>query len=61
MRSSLINKIAVVFALMLVFWFFFRIVRLLLPMLLVAIVIGFLWDWASGGPKGDKFDDYEEL
>lgn len=60
MRPSLVYKVLVVFAVMLVFWFFYRIVRLLLPMLLVAIVIGFLWDWASGSPK-DKFDDYEEL
>ncbi|MFK8038832.1 MAG: hypothetical protein AB8B74_11115 [Crocinitomicaceae bacterium] len=60
MRSPLIFKIVIVFSVLLAIWFFIRIVRFLLPMLLIAIVIGYLWDWSSG-KGGDKYDDYDEV
>ena len=54
-------KIVIVFAALLSVWFFYRIMRFLLPMLLIAIVIGYLWDWSSGGSNKDKYDDYDEI
>lgn len=59
MRPQLLIKIFTVFGIMLVAWFFYRLVKLLLPMLLIAIVFGFLWDWTS--KKEDRYDDYKEL
>jgi len=47
-------KIAIVFMVLLSVWLFYRIIRFLLPMLLIAIVVGYLWDWASGSGKGDE-------
>ncbi|MFK8046304.1 MAG: hypothetical protein AB8B72_12485 [Crocinitomicaceae bacterium] len=54
-------KIVIVFMALLSIWFFYRVVRFLLPMLLLAIVLGFIWDWASGSGKSDKYDDYDEV
>ncbi len=62
MRPGLGFKILTVFAILLAFWFFYRVVRLLLPLLIMAIVIGYLWDLMSrSNKKNNKYDDYEEI
>ncbi|MFD1551218.1 hypothetical protein DNU06_13140 [Putridiphycobacter roseus] len=61
MRSSATVKIFIVFLILLVGWFFIRVARLLFPILLIAIVIGLIWDWAYPKKGSDEFDDYEEL
>ena len=59
MRSVSI-KIIIVFAVLMAIWFFVRVVRFLFPMVLLAIVLGYLWDWASQ-TENDKYDDYDEV
>ena len=59
MRSVSI-KIIIVFAVLMAIWFFVRVVRFLFPMVLLAIVLGYLWDWASQ-KENDKYDDYDEV
>ena len=62
MRPALGVKILIVFAILLAFWFFYKVVKLLLPMLLVAIVVGYLWDWSTrSSSRNDRFDDYEDM
>lgn len=57
--KSVTKKIIIVFAVLTGLWLFVRVVRFLVPMLLVAIVLGFLWDWAT--KDRPKYDDYEEV
>lgn len=57
MKSSVGNKILIVFVVLLTFSFFIRLMRFILPMILIAIAIGFLWDWLDGKEK-DKYDNY---
>lgn len=58
MRPQLLVKILIIFGIMLAAWFFYRIIRLLLPMFLIAIAVGYLWDWSSNNQKNDKYDNY---
>ena len=61
MKTSATLKIIIVFFILLIGWLFIRIARLLLPIVLIAIVIGLLWDWADPKSGNKKYDDYEEL
>ena len=58
--SSVSIKIIIVFAVLMAIWFFVRVVRFLFPMVLLAIVLGYLWDWASQN-ENDKYDDFDEV
>ncbi len=59
MKSSATVKILIVFFVLLIGWFFVRIARLLIPIVLIAIVVGLLWDWADPKSGSKKYDDYE--
>ncbi|NOQ70631.1 MAG: hypothetical protein GQ574_01435 [Crocinitomix sp.] len=45
MKPSARNKIIIVFFVLLIGWFFIRMVRLLIPLVIIAIIVGFIWDW----------------
>jgi hypothetical protein len=67
MHPSLSNKIIIVLVVLVIGWLFLRIARLLIPLIIIAIIVGWVWDvfdTKKGGNKYDKynrFDDYEEL
>jgi len=52
MKSSARNKILIVFFVLLAVWFFIRVIRMLIPLVIIAIIVGFIWDWADD--KGRK-------
>lgn len=51
MKPSARNKILIVFFVLLVGWLFIRIARLLIPLIAIAVVVGFIWDWADDRDK----------
>ena len=61
MHPKLSNKIIIVFIVLIVGWLFIRIVRLLIPIVLIAIAIGWIWD-VFDSKKGDsnKYDKYDK-
>jgi hypothetical protein len=48
MKLSARTKIIIVFFILLIGWFFIRMVRLLIPLVIIAIIVGFIWDWLDG-------------
>ena len=56
MRPNIGTKILIVFVILLAGWFFIRTVRLLIPVLIIAIVVGYIWDWTD--KRSDKYDNY---
>ena len=41
-----------------ILWLFIRIIRLLIPLVLLAIVIGWVWDVFDSKGGGNKYDNY---
>jgi len=58
MRPSTRNKILIVFTVLLIFWLLSRALRLLIPLIIIAVIIGGLWDWVDRGKKNgrNKYD-----
>ncbi|MGV6860646.1 MAG: hypothetical protein ACWA41_02690 [Putridiphycobacter sp.] len=59
MKPDLKSKILIVLVILIVGWLFIRIIRLLIPLVLIAIAVGWIWDVFDNKEK--KYDDYEEL
>ena len=57
MHPSLRNKILIVLVILIVVWMFIRIVRMLIPLILIAIAVGWIWDIFDSKEK-DKYDGY---
>ena len=61
MRPKLSNKIIIILVILIVGWLFIRVIKLLIPLLLMAIVIGWIWDVFDSKKGGrNKYDKYEE-
>ncbi len=61
MHPKLSNKIIIILVILIVGWLFIRIVKLLIPLVLMAIVIGWIWDvFDSKKGGGNKYDKYQE-
>jgi hypothetical protein len=58
MHPKLSNKIIIILVILIVGWLFFRIMKLLIPLILIAIVIGWVWDVFDSKGKGNKYDSY---
>ncbi|MBL4662068.1 MAG: hypothetical protein JKY22_00505 [Flavobacteriaceae bacterium] len=51
MQLNLKFKIIIVFLVLIIAWFFIRMIMLLIPLVIIAIMIGFIWDFADGREK----------
>jgi len=61
MHPKLSNKIIIVFIVLIVGWLFIRVIRLLIPLVLIAIVIGWVWNiFDSKKGRSNKYDKFEE-
>ena len=60
MHPKLSNKIIIVLVVLIVGWLFIRVIRLLIPLVLIAIAVGWIWDIfdSKGGNKYDKYDKW---
>ena len=48
MGRSVGSKILIVFIILLIGWFFVRVLRMIIPMVIIAIIVGFVWDLIDG-------------
>lgn len=58
MRLNLSNKIIIILVILIIAWLFFRIIKLLIPLILIAIVVGWLWDMFDSKGNNTKYRKY---
>ncbi len=54
MNPRIRNKILVIFVALVIGWLFIRIAKLLIPLVIIAVIGGYIWEWVSK----DKYDNY---
>lgn len=57
MQLNLKFKIIIVFLVLIIAWLFIRMIMLLIPLVIIAVIIGFIWDVADGRKenKGGRY------
>jgi hypothetical protein len=54
MQLNLKFKIIIVFLVLIIGWLFIRMMMLLIPLVIIAVIIGFIWDVADGRGKNKR-------
>jgi len=58
MHPSLKNKIIIVFFILLIGWFFIRILKLLIPLVIIAIALGWVWNIFDNEKDDNNYRGY---